>query len=564
MHYSYLRKKNIIYRVAISLSILLILFSFSAKGNISDDIKLIINEETVLSDVSPIIKDNRTLVPMRVISEYLGANVNWNNDTRTVTVEWDESNVLKLVIDSKNAIFNNIVLPLDIAPIIYKERTMVPLRFIGEIMEAEVNWNEKTRTVTVNKEIKNPSIDPGPDSENKYNISDVVYRVLDDGTERITIKYDSLPEYKVFTLDNPYRVVIDFADTNMLKTSTQSISDSNLKSIRTAQFEEDTARLVLEFYEKSEYKVTKYPEGNAILVDLPASEAPFSDNIISEITTTDNANYSSIKIKTDDYLKYDVVTKTSTKLILKFNNVNYKENSLSISPSTTVLKTVITGNENDDLNVASTIKNVSKIYVKQTKTCTEIMFYKKSNSYDGIKIIIDPGHGGKQPGTVRDDVLEKDITLAVSLKLRDILINKGFDIGMIRDDDTYVLYTDRTSMAKDMNGDIFVSLHVNSYESSSPNGVEVHYTELNNGLSKKLSTCILDAVVENTDLTRRATISGSNLAVTKGIMPSCLVEMGFITNDKDFAYMTSDGFDEIMAKAIAKGILNYIDTMEIK
>lgn len=112
------------------------------------EIKLVINGQEVKPDVPPVISKNRTLVPLRVISEGLGAQVAWNGKTRTVTVTapgWE----IKLVVGQSQAVVNGQSQILDAPAVIMNNRTLVPLRFIGEALGTEVSWDGKTRTVTV-------------------------------------------------------------------------------------------------------------------------------------------------------------------------------------------------------------------------------------------------------------------------------------------------------------------------------------------------------------------------------------------------------------------------------
>lgn len=111
-------------------------------------ITLIINGQPALSDVAPIIQNNRTMVPLRVISEGLGAEVFWDNASRTVRITLPDGEI-RLGIGQSKALIRNEEYKLDAPPVIIGNRTMVPLRFIGEALGADVYWDGSTRTVTV-------------------------------------------------------------------------------------------------------------------------------------------------------------------------------------------------------------------------------------------------------------------------------------------------------------------------------------------------------------------------------------------------------------------------------
>ncbi len=99
---------------------------------------------------SPVIIDDRTLLPIRAVIEEIGGAVDWNGDTREVTLTYND-NTIRLVIDSTTAYLNNVANTLDIAPTIIKDRTMLPIRFIAESFDFDVDWDGTTQTVTITK-----------------------------------------------------------------------------------------------------------------------------------------------------------------------------------------------------------------------------------------------------------------------------------------------------------------------------------------------------------------------------------------------------------------------------
>ena len=122
------------------------------------DIKIEIEGKNIVSDVAPFINNDRTLVPIRVISENLGYNVDWDNNSRKVTVK-NSDKTIELFIGKKNVNINGVDNSIDVAPMIKNERTFVPLRFISESFDNDVKWDNNTRTVRINKkEIKVASI----------------------------------------------------------------------------------------------------------------------------------------------------------------------------------------------------------------------------------------------------------------------------------------------------------------------------------------------------------------------------------------------------------------------
>ncbi|MDO4540381.1 MAG: N-acetylmuramoyl-L-alanine amidase [Syntrophomonadaceae bacterium] len=115
----------------------------------SGDITVLLNGQAMSFEVAPIIENGRTLVPLRAIFEALGATVSWDEATRTVTAAKGET-VIVLPIGSLSPTVNGVAYPLDTAATIVNDRTLAPLRFVGEALGSTVSWDDATRTVDIN------------------------------------------------------------------------------------------------------------------------------------------------------------------------------------------------------------------------------------------------------------------------------------------------------------------------------------------------------------------------------------------------------------------------------
>ena len=113
-------------------------------------IRLMIDGKMAQTDVPPLLIENRTMVPVRVITEGLGATVAWNEATNQVTVTDGDKSVV-LTIGKADATVNGQPVHLDTPALIQKNRTLVPLRFIGDALGAAVGWQGQTNTVIVNR-----------------------------------------------------------------------------------------------------------------------------------------------------------------------------------------------------------------------------------------------------------------------------------------------------------------------------------------------------------------------------------------------------------------------------
>ncbi len=171
-------------------------------------------------------------------------------------------------------------------------------------------------------------------------------------------------------------------------------------------------------------------------------------------------------------------------------------------------------------------------------------------------IVIDPGHGGNDTGALRSGILEKNLTLQIALKVREILRQKGLtNIIMTRAVDKTLTLADRVEIANSNGADIYVSIHINSSVKSEINGIETHYySEKGYALAK----------VMHKEITSKVTAADRGLFKSKFYVinhteaPAVLLELGFISNEKERHNLTSEKRQTDSAQAIAEGIIRYL------
>ena len=176
---------------------------------------------------------------------------------------------------------------------------------------------------------------------------------------------------------------------------------------------------------------------------------------------------------------------------------------------------------------------------------------------DRPRIIIDPGHGGHDPGTIGiGGVQEKDIILPISLDVAEILRKQDIEVILTRDSDNFISLQGRTDMANDLDADLFVSIHANAINLSRPdvNGLETYYYKSGRRLAEVIHWSILNGVkIDNRNI-RRARF----YVLRHSTMPAVLVEVGFLTGAVDSSNLKDPNYRRQMAEAIARGIVEYI------
>ncbi len=216
-------------------------------------------------------------------------------------------------------------------------------------------------------------------------------------------------------------------------------------------------------------------------------------------------------------------------------------------------------------------------------------------------VVIDPGHGGHDPGAVQGRIREKDVTLAIARAIRDDLLDRGgIRVAMTRDDDRFLLLGERSAIARRLGADLFISVHADSAESAAARGASVYVlsqrgsseaaarfaarensADLVNGVSHEgrsdaVSTILLDLSQSETvgrssemaglvlrELRDQAklhtdTVQSAAFAVLKAPdVPSVLFETGYISNQEDAEFLASAKGRRLISDAASRAIRAY-------
>lgn len=473
--------------------------SFSSQA--ASDIKLYIDGSEVECAVAPMIVNDRAMVPARVVFENLDADVKWDPSEYKVHIK-SENTYIVFTIGKKDAVLNGKKVSLDAAPVIVSDRTMVPIRFVSENLGYDVDWNGNTRCVFVTT--------PEPPEE-EY-VSDIlsVDTVDDDSDTRVVIKLTEGVEPKIMTLEDPFRLIIDFYDTSLsTKDGKMTLDNIYINEVRWA-IHEDYARIVIETNGKQPFEITG--EGTKRLTvrvgdDDSVVAVPDKDEI------NDNNDY-----EDDDRWQEDVE-------IPDFENM---------------VIVIDAGHGGRDVGAIA-------------------------KDEDGNDILDENGN---------PVLMEKDINLYIAQKIRDNLKANNVKVLMTRDDDTFIgtnmeNLLARCDFANINEATLFLSVHNNSATSPKATGTEICYTEESSGkfgiTSKDFAKNVLPLLTEATGLTNRGLVNRPNLVLLKYTsMPAILIECGFLTCKTDReVLMNRTKLDEI-AKAVSEGIIKSMKEIAAK
>ena len=181
---------------------------------------------------------------------------------------------------------------------------------------------------------------------------------------------------------------------------------------------------------------------------------------------------------------------------------------------------------------------------------------KPLNRKGRIVVMVDPGHGGKDPGAIGiGGVQEKDIILPISKRIAQLLEEKGIQAVMTRDSDYFVDLQPRVDLAERANADLFVSIHANSLPTRPDiSGLETYYFDS----GQRLAQVIHNSLLQNVNIRDRRVRKARFYVLRKSSMPSVLVEVGFVTGREDAPKLSTSAYQNQLAEAIVRGILQYV------
>lgn len=479
-------RKRLLMMGMVILAIVMALGAVSAYADESSP-TLVLDGQKLETPDPPVIRSGRTLLPAKVLFESMGGTVEWNGDLRQTTITLGDTSV-QLTIDSTTALVNGQEKTLDVPATIINSRTYIPVNFAATQLGCQVLWNAVDRVVTVNSPKKAVNITRIETTETG-------------NTLRVLLESDGVIEnYKVVSLENPDRVVVDVTGAKMEFNGGVAgglgISNEIFSNVRFSQFDQNTVRAV---------------------VDLLVQQAP------------------------QVYLSQD-----KKSIYMDF---------------------VITGRGSQ---VADSEDGSGIIPPAGDDELTALGLPRLDWRMQGKLIVIDPGHGGTDSGSLGYEngsivLMEKEINLKVALRLNELLQMAGATTHMTRTADSSVGLYERPEIANGLSAALFVSCHNNSNESTAPTGTEVHYavkqSESSHGFtSKAIAESVMDELEASMGLKRRGAKNSPAYAVLRCTeMPAIIIEGAFISNPSDLKYMMSDSYAEDYAIGAARGIIKALN-----
>jgi len=285
------------------------------------------------------------------------------------------------------------------------------------------------------------------------------------------------------------------------------------------------------------FQNTSYPE-NRLIVPLP-------DEVTAKsITVFDNYFENKLQIN------------------IPGNHLDYFNNNSPINPYEYVTDIEIIY----DIETSNTILNCTTSYICGYEIINNDSYFslridKPAKIYNKI-LVLDAGHGGKDPGAVNNTIYEKNINLSIINYASKLFDNTDIKVYCTRINDKFLSLEERTGFVKDVEADLFVSLHMNASELEAAKGTEVFYSKANNeetyyGLtSKKMAQILADKMHLAMESNLRGVSKSEYYVVHYNSVPAVLIELGFISNLEECSKLTDKKYQQKAAEAIYNSMVD--------
>lgn len=389
------------------------------------------------------------------------------------------------------------------------------------------------------------------------------------GIDKILISAKDCKNYKVWRLTGPNRIVVDIPDYQAGNEQTIEVKSINASSIRSAQFENTTARVVVDLIGQPEYTAEYINDNIVLTIQRPSyKNIVYSNNgdrvyfTLNEAKLTEGGEDLKV-LYTEKYeldgKQYSITFPSELANmgngILNINDsiVNY----VKIETNTETNKTTLTFNTKEAYNY--------EIITRESENNSTITLLKKVSKKNQL-VVIDAGHGGSDPGASFGGVYEKDLNLDIAKRLNALLKSKNIDTYMTREDDTFVGLHERANIANELNATLFISIHNNAFHSQFKGTETLYYPSRTNSsgfTGKRFAQLIQKEMVSALGTTDRGIVERPNLVVLKATkMPAALAEVAFLTNSDDLSKLKTEAFRQKAAQAICDAIVKALE--EIK
>lgn len=449
-------------------------------------IRLEINGKMMANTGGAQLINGRSMVPLKPVADTLGLVMTWDDAGQTVRIE-DTHAVIILQVGEGKALVGDREIDLEVAPLAVDGQVLVPLRFLGDALQAKVEWIPEQMLARLYR-----------------NILDKVS--FEPHTDRTRLIFDlTLPEeYEVFQLHSPERLVIDLpAARYPAKKTVHPVNTDLVSTVRISQFQLD-------------------PPVARVVIDLLNGDIAYKVNVLSA----------------QKKLVVDIAKKTG----------QAPAAALPADPAAAV----------QSPDSPQTIKEQPQETLREPSGAS---LQNPVSSLINKIIVVDPGHGGKNPGAIGvTGTWESEVNYDIAIRLNELLLEAGAYTMVTRKSEQDPNLYQRADIANKNRADIFVSIHSDAHPKPETRGSTVYAHHNAAKTTWALGWYVHDEIIKATGLKSLGLRSANFVVVREPKMPAILVETAYLTNREDEALLKDPEFRQKIAQAIFNGILLYFNS----
>lgn len=570
-------------------------------------------------DVPPMIVNDRTMLPVRALATALDLNITWEDATRTVNIATKQTTAPSVPSKPTTPSVPSTPTTTPAAPSVTLNKVNVPAsKTAGQVFSIQANgkitdWEEvivandkivldfygaksglASKITATNSSIVSAVRTAQHTAEDGTTYTRVVldlsakkhYEVTEsaDGTKVIVtfdkvtvedisckhkndrdiieIEGDGALGANVFTLSDPTRIVVDIPNVESELDDELDVDDLEyVFAGRSGMFTDTTLRLVFEVGDLTEFSYSEDDNGGTLTIfrsSLQHMTYHGAKNVLY-LDKEDSFQTGSVKLE-DHYLNgyFDVI------LPKDLSDV-YGEGTYSIGDD--VIESIEVFTKGGKTTLRFHQNRISCYSITEEKDRYVIHVKNPQDVYDKV-LLLDAGHGGKDPGTSGNGLVEKNLTLTMLQKVN-AKLDKDIKVYLTRNSD---VYPDNNSRARNANqiADAMVSIHMNAAENKLVNGTETLYKNHANDTgatltSKQLAQLIQNNIIDATGNNNRGIVHRNDLLILNGTtVPAVIVEVVFLSNAGDALKISQDAYQDIVAEAIADAIEEAFDDYKLR
>lgn len=530
------------------------------KKGLPEDLNIYILGKAFPNKHKVIIKDGTAMVPARIFFDAINATSDINDKTNTFSAkqkyEWrivlkaGSKDVLLKLVDDKNDKYINKYFSVTMAPSYVrnnlKKEFYIPLASVAKILGYDASWDKDRTSLYISSRIVNAKIfengpvkriciatnnTPGEVKKRKEENTiylDFIGAKLDTKDNPMTIRgndydiklyqfNDLIVTAKIFIKNMQYFTTSDFEEKDMY----EMVFAPALTDIEYSRVSATASKISISASDTIDHEIKEYKDPQRIVIDMK--------NVILKPTVPPQTDSAMIK---DIRMSQTSMNPLMAGVVITLNNTTYKS-YLS----------------KDKKKLSIIINDAPK------KTALQKLFPLK-----GRTIVIDPGHGGDDPGTVGySGILEKDLTPAVALKLCEYLYRGGANVILTKENDEPLNNKEIVQLANRNKADMFVSVHYNAFSDPGVAGIETYYY---NGDSVSLAKIMYKSLVNGIKRRGRNIKKDTYYTIHHAKMPAVIVEPLYISNPKEEKLAQSAKYQDLIAASIYRGIKEYFVRQE--